>query len=166
MDPLHEVRIVGLLPANTGISIFLGNDEKTFSILVDHAVGTSIALILRGEKRERPLTHDLLGMVLSSFGISVERIVINDLRNDTYFARITLKASNEVHNKITEIDARPSDCLAIACRESKPVFVADKVWRQVADLSDVLEEMKKRAEQDGGDDDDDDGETPDFGKQE
>jgi bifunctional DNase/RNase len=168
VDALHEVRIVGLVPSNSGIAVFLGNEEKTFSIHVDHGVGTNIAILLKGEKRERPLTHDLIGMVFQSFGITVERIVINDLRNDTYFARITLKARNEIHNKITEIDARPSDCLAIALQTEKPVFVAEKVWSQVSDLSALLEQMKEKMEEgesvDGSEDDDSPGMDDDTGE--
>lgn len=151
VDTLHEVRIVGLVPSSSGIAVFLGNEEKTFSIHVDQGVGTSIAILLKGQKRERPLTHDLIGLIFQSFGISVERIVINDLRNDTYFARITLKARNEVHNKITEIDARPSDCIAIALQVGKPVYVADRVWRQVQDITQQLEQMKEKLEQQQGD---------------
>jgi bifunctional DNase/RNase len=147
VDALHEVRIVGLVPSSSGIAVFLGNEEKTFSIHVDQGVGTNIAILLKGQRRERPLTHDLIGLIFQSFGITVERIVINDLRNDTYFARITLKARNEIHNKITEIDARPSDCLAIALQAGKPVYVAEKVWRQVVDLTKQLEQMKEKMEQ-------------------
>jgi bifunctional DNase/RNase len=106
-EDLIEVKIVGLVPSNSGIAVFLGNGEKTFSIHVDHGVGTSIALLLKEQKRERPLTHDLIHLIFRAFNVSVERIVINDLRDDTYFARLTLKAENEVHRKITEIDARP-----------------------------------------------------------
>lgn len=158
MDALHEVRIVGLVPSSSGIAVFLGNEEKTFSIHVDHAVGTSIAILLKGQKRERPLTHDLIGLIFQSFGISVERIVINDLRHDTYFARITLKARNEVHNKITEIDARPSDCLAIALLAGKPVYVAERVWSQVVDITQQLEQMKEKMEEGKVDEEEDEGE--------
>jgi uncharacterized protein len=149
MDGLHEVRIVGLVPSANGITVFLGNEEKTFSIHVDHGVGTNIALLLKGEKRERPLTHDLIGLIFGSFGITVERIVVNDLRNDTYFARLTLKAKSEVHNKITEIDARPSDCLAIALQAGKPIYIADKVWSKVSDISSMLERIKEKMEEEG-----------------
>lgn len=152
------------MPSSTGIAVFLGNEEKTFSIHVDHAVGTNIALLLKGQRRERPLTHDLIGLIFQAFGITVERIVINDLRNDTYFARITLKARNEIHNKITEIDARPSDCLAIALQAGKPVYVADKVWRQVVDLTKQLEQMKEKMEEEELDNDETD-EDEDEGKQ-
>ncbi len=145
-DDLIEINILGLFPSNTGVAVFLGNEDKAFSIHVDHGVGASIAMLLRGQKRERPLTHDLIDLIFKSFNISVQRIVINDLRNDTYFARLTLKAENEIHKKITEIDARPSDCLAIALEEKQPIYVSPKVWNKVTDISSVLQEMKDKME--------------------
>jgi hypothetical protein len=152
-EELIEVSILGLFPSNTGVAVFLGNDEKTFSIHVDHGIGASIAMLLRGQKRERPLTHDLIDLIFKSFNISVQRIVINDLRNDTYFARLTLKAENEIHKKITEIDARPSDCLAIALEEDQPIFVAPSVWNKVSDITSVLEDLKqKMSDQEEGED--------------
>lgn len=152
-DTLIPVRIVGLMPAESGMAIFLGNDEKTFSIHVEQGVGSTIAMLLKGEKRERPLTHDLIDLIFRAFNISVERIVINDLRSDTYFARLTLRAENEVHRKITEIDARPSDCLAIALETQKQILVSSKVWNQVSDLTPYLEKMKEKLEEEGEDDD-------------
>lgn len=146
-NSLVPVRIVGLMPADAGVAVFLGNETKTFSIHVDNGVGTSIAILLRGEKRERPLTHDLIKLIFQGFSISVERIVINDLKSDTYYARITLKAENEIHKKITEIDARPSDCLAIALQMKKPIFVHKNVWDKVSDISPLLEKMKENLEE-------------------
>ena len=66
MTDAIQVQILGLMPAANGMAVFLGNDTKTFSIHVDHGVGTSIALLLKGEKRERPLTHDLIHLILHS----------------------------------------------------------------------------------------------------
>jgi lysyl-tRNA synthetase class II len=58
-----------------------------------------------------------------------------------------LRAENEVHKKITEIDARPSDCLAISLETGKPILVAQSVWEQVTDISALLEEMKKKLQE-------------------
>lgn len=135
------------MPAGSGMAVFLGNEQKTFSLHVDQGVGLAIAVLLKGEKRERPLTHDLISLIFLAFAIKVERIVINDLRNDTYFARITLRAENEIHKKITEIDARPSDCIAIALETGKPIFVAQNVWDQVTDISSLLKNMQKDPEE-------------------
>jgi bifunctional DNase/RNase len=145
-EALVEVRILGLVPSNDGIAVFLGNEEKAFSIHVDGGIGTSIALILQGGKRERPLTHDLINLIFKAFSVSVQRVVINDLRHDTYYARLTLKMSNEIQTRITEIDARPSDCIAIALEAGVRLYVAEKVWHEVQDVSASLDEMKEKME--------------------
>jgi len=146
MTDAIQVQILGLMPAANGMAVFLGNETKTFSIHVDHGVGTSIALLLKGEKRERPLTHDLIHLILQGFSITVDRVIINDLRNDTYFARLTLRQAGTGGTSITEIDARPSDCVAVALETQKPIFVAKSVWDKVSDMTPFLQELKKKFE--------------------
>jgi len=143
------VQVVGISPTeNQGVAILLGNTQKVFVITVDAYVGRAIAMSLRGEKNERPLTHELIGMVFEAFSISIDRVVINDLRSNTYFARLILKAENEVHKKIIEIDARPSDCLAVALQAKRPIFVSREVWDEVEDASELLEKMKQAQKED------------------
>jgi len=141
-----QVQILGLMPAANGMAVFLGNETNTFSIHVDHGVGTSIALLLKGEKRERPLTHDLIHLILQGFSITVDRVIVNDLRNDTYFARLTLRQVGPGGTSITEIDARPSDCVAVALETQKPIYVAKSVWDKVSDMTPFLQELKKKFE--------------------
>lgn len=138
------VQVVGISPTEQqGVAILLGNSQKVFVITVDAFVGRAIAMSLRGERNERPLTHELIAMVFEAFDIAIDRVVINDLRSNTYFARLTLKAENEVHKKIIEIDARPSDCLALALQARRPIFVSREVWDEVEDASELLEKMKQ-----------------------
>ncbi|HIL72457.1 MAG TPA: bifunctional nuclease family protein, partial [Verrucomicrobia bacterium] len=85
-----QVDIRGILPANSGCAIFIGNDSKVFVIQVEHNMGAVIGMFLRDTPKERPLTHDLISDVFKGFNISVDRIVITELRNSTYFARIFL----------------------------------------------------------------------------
>ncbi|MDZ4788045.1 MAG: bifunctional nuclease family protein [Blastochloris sp.] len=160
-EVLTEVRIVGLIPSKNSVAIFLGNETKMFSIHVDHIVGTNIALLLRGEKRKRPLTHDLINLIFQAFTIRVTKIIINDFKDETYFARLVLQAENEIQRKIVEIDARPSDCMAIAVETKTPLHVSAKVWDNVADSSDLFEEMKQNFEEGGMVD-----ELGDFGQEE
>ncbi|HEX2860762.1 MAG TPA: bifunctional nuclease domain-containing protein, partial [Lacunisphaera sp.] len=82
-----EVTIKGLMPTANGCAVFLGNDEKTFVIYVDPGVGSAISMTINGVKKERPLTHDLIGHLLLGFEINLERIIINDVNEGTYFAR-------------------------------------------------------------------------------
>jgi len=137
------VQIRGILPANSGCALFVGNDEKVFVINVEPQMGKTISDFLRDSPKERPLTHDLMQNIFKGFGISVERVVITELKNSTYFARLILEQNNEVARKIVEIDARPSDCLAIASAQKKPVFVSKALFDQVEDMSEYLDKINE-----------------------
>lgn len=137
------VEIRGILPANSGCAIFVGNDEKVFVIQVEHNMGAVIGMFLRDTPKERPLTHDLIASIFKGFNISVERAVITDLKNATYFARLILQQQNELGRKILEIDARPSDCLALVTAQKRPLFVSSSLFGQVEDMSKWLEEINE-----------------------
>jgi len=136
-----QVRVV--LPTNNGSAVFIGNDEKTFVIYVDQSVGAAITMFMRGIQKERPLTHDLIGSIFVGLGVSLERVIINDLHNSTYFARLYLSCENELGKKIIEVDARPSDSLALAIQAKAPILVARKVFDVVEDMSEVLKKMSE-----------------------
>ncbi|MEN9574081.1 MAG: hypothetical protein RL514_1936 [Verrucomicrobiota bacterium] len=137
------VQIRGLLPANSGCAIFVGNDQKVFVIQVEHNLGQIIQMFLRDQPKERPLTHDLMVNVFKGFGITLERVVITELKNSTYFARLILKQENELGKKFVEIDARPSDCLALAAAHKRPVFVAKGLFDQVEDMTEYLDKLNE-----------------------
>ncbi|MDX2080339.1 MAG: bifunctional nuclease domain-containing protein [Terrimicrobiaceae bacterium] len=138
------VQIRGLIPTNAGCAVFIGNDEKTFVIYVDQSVGAAIGMFLSGADKERPLTHDLLALVLAALGAKVERVVINDLKSGTYFGRLILSAENELQQrKIIELDARPSDCMAMAAQQKAPIYVSNAVWDEVEDMSDLLKKLQE-----------------------
>ncbi|HEY0455724.1 MAG TPA: bifunctional nuclease domain-containing protein [Verrucomicrobiae bacterium] len=137
------VEIRGILPANSGCAIFLGNDEKVFVIQVEHNMGAVIGMFLRDTPKERPLTHDLMNSIFKGFNINVERVVITELKNSTYFARLILQQQNELGRKLVEIDARPSDCLALATAQKKPLYVSSVLFQQVEDMSKWLEEINE-----------------------
>jgi uncharacterized protein len=137
------VEIRGILPANSGCAIFVGNEEKVFVIQVEHNMGAVIGMFLRDTPKERPLTHDLITSIFKGFNVSVERAIITDLKNSTYFARLILQQENELGRKIVEIDARPSDCLALVTAQKRPLFVATSLFHQVEDMSKWLEEINE-----------------------
>ena len=137
------VQIRGVLPANNGWALFVGNDKKVFVINVEAQMGRTISDFLRDAPKERPLTHDLINRMFQGFGINVERVVITNLKNSTYFARLILQQQNELARKIVELDARPSDCLAIAAAQKKPIFVTAELFEQVEDMSEVLNRINE-----------------------
>ncbi len=144
-----EVRTV--LPFNAGRAVFIGNDDKVFVIYVDESVGAAITMFMNGTPKERPLTHDLIGHLMAALGAKVERVIINDLKSETYFARLIISAENELfQKKIIELDGRPSDCLALAIQQKAPVYVAREVWDEVEDRSDVLKQIQEGEQEQGG----------------
>ena len=142
------VNIKGILPANSGSAVFIGNGDKVFVIQVEHNMGEVIGMFLNETPKERPLTHDLFGHVFGGFGITLVRVVITELKNSTYYARLILEQDNELGRKIVEVDARPSDCLAMAAQHKSPIYVATDLFEDVEDMSEVLSRI-----QDSGDHD-------------
>jgi len=143
-NDVSEVAIKGVMPTANGCAVFLGNEEKTFVIYVDHSVGNAISMTLNGVKKERPLTHDLIGSILLGLNITLERVVINDVSDGTFYARIILHMQNELGRKIIEVDARPSDSIVLALQHKKPIYVAQKVLDLVDDMSEILERVLKQ----------------------
>src|SRR5215510_4652077 len=137
------VQIRGILPAQTGCAIFVGNDEKVFVIQVEHNMGFVISKFLKGEPKERPLTHDLMVSIFKGFNITIERAVITELKDSTYYARLILKQENELGKKLVELDARPSDCLALVTCQKRPLYVTRSLFGQVEDMSKWLEEINE-----------------------
>ena len=117
---------------------------KAIVFYIDPAVGASINASLSGQLPPRPLTHDLYLLTLQAFGAKVSRAVIVRMENEIYYARLILEAENEImERKIIELDARPSDCLALAVRCGAPFYVVRKLWDSLEDMSAVLAEMRE-----------------------
>ena len=93
---------------------------------------SAIAMKLQGLDAERPITHDLFAATLEALGARIDRIVIGDLAEETYHARLIL----EVDGRTVELDARPSDCVALAVRTQTQILVAEEVLDRAALASD------------------------------
>ncbi len=159
-----EVFVKGVMPTANGCAVFLGNDEKTFVIYVDHSVGNAIQMTLNGVKKDRPLTHDLIGHIFLGLGVKLDYVVVNDVNEGTFFARILLRMENELGKKIIEIDARPSDSTVLALQHKRPIYVARKVFESVEDMTEILERVLKQQEDDDTGSEDDDEDEEDEGK--
>lgn len=145
-----EAQVRAVLPLDGSFAVFLGNEEKTFVIYVDESVGTAISMFMRGVTKERPLTHDLIATMLMAFGARVERVIINEAHGSVFHARLILSAENELHaRKVIELDARPSDSIALAVQQSAPLFVARQVWDSVEDMTETLAQIEKRGLEEG-----------------
>jgi len=98
----------------------------------------SIAMKLQGVEVERPLTHDLMASILEELGASVRRIVVSDLADETYRARIILTFGGDDY----EIDARPSDAIALAVRVAAPIFATEAVLDRASVIPEADEEER------------------------
>ena len=142
--PVVEVQVRAVAAMSGGCAVFLGNEDKVFVMFVDQSVGAAITMFMQGTQKERPLTHDLLANVLRALGAKIDRVVVSDLKDGTYFARLVLSAENESQQKkIIEIDARPSDCIAMATAQRAPIYVSLEVWDEVEDMTEALRKMQE-----------------------
>lgn len=104
------------------------NGSRMMPILIGYYEAQSIHLALNEIQIQRPLTHDLTVRIITSLGATMDRVVINDLREATFFARIHFSTENGS----VDVDSRPSDAIALAVRTDSPIFVAPEVLEQVA----------------------------------
>ncbi|MCZ7610983.1 MAG: DUF151 domain-containing protein [Ignavibacterium sp.] len=106
------------------------NGARRLPIIIGGFEAQAIALEMERIKPPRPLTHDLLKILIDNLGANVVEIVINELKDNTFFARIVLESSGLTN----EIDARPSDAIALAVRSDAPIFVSENVMAAAAFL--------------------------------
>ncbi|HMU26950.1 MAG TPA: bifunctional nuclease family protein, partial [Solirubrobacterales bacterium] len=122
------------------------DDNRYLPIWIGHPEAAAILMKLQGADTPRPMTHDLIVDMLDQVETKVERISVNELRDNTFFATITLSVSGTE----IEIDSRPSDALALAVRLQAPIFVAEEVIEEssiefdqgIEDNEQVVEKFK------------------------
>ncbi len=102
--------------------------ERYLPIWIGPFEADAITIQLQGVQVARPLTHDLLKSLIDQMGAKVSHVMVSELRNDTFFARIVM----DVKGKSVEIDARPSDAIALAVRSKSPLFVAEDVMNMAS----------------------------------
>ena len=137
------VSIKGVMPTSNGCAVFLGDKQKTFVIYMDQTIGGVIQRAMNDESAQRPMTHDLMISLLKGFDAQVERVIINDVKDGTFFARLIVSMENELGKKIVELDARPSDSIVLALSSKKPLYVSRDVLGSVEDMTEILEKILK-----------------------
>jgi uncharacterized protein len=130
-----KVERVTLDTATSRFVVILKDEKQSrwLPIVVGSTEAQAIALQLENIAPPRPLTHDLIRNLLEMLDISVEKVLVNDLRDNTYFALITMSGNG----RAKEIDARPSDAIAIALRMNAPIFVEEEVMRKAGIIDGV-----------------------------
>lgn len=117
------------------------NGNRRLPIIIGAFEAQAIALEIEGIKPPRPLTHDLLKQVIDNLGATISEVIIDELRENTFYAKIIL----EVSSLTNEIDARPSDAIALAVRAQAPIFVSESVMEVAAFIP--SEEGEKESEE-------------------
>lgn len=142
-----QVDIMGLsptpAPGGGGYALILkevGGDRR-LPIIIGSFEAQHIALELEGIKPPRPLTHDLLKNIIERLGFSISHVFINELRDGTFFAKIKIDVGS-----VDEIDARPSDAIALALKFAVPIYVSEEVMNEV---SFIPEKEEEGAEEEG-----------------
>jgi uncharacterized protein len=102
--------------------------ERSFPIVIGIVEIFAIDRRLKGIKSPRPMTHDLLDSVIENLGVKIEKIVIDDLRNHTFYAKIHLSSNGQT----VEIDSRPSDAIALGVASNAPIYVAEHVFEKTS----------------------------------
>jgi uncharacterized protein len=102
--------------------------QRSFPIVIGIVEIFAIDRRLKGIQPPRPMTHDLLDNIITTLGACVERIIINDIRNHTFYARIVLS----IDGKTAEVDSRPSDAIALGAATGAPIFVDERVFEKIS----------------------------------
>ncbi len=147
-----QVDIVGLSATPTGPSSYalilkeVGGDRR-LPIIIGSFEAQAIALEMEGIKPPRPLTHDLIKNILDGLGVTIIEVVVTDLRDGTFYAKIYL----ELNGTTYEIDSRPSDAIAVALRCGVPIYVNEEVMEEASfapeEESSSIEEIEEEEEE-------------------
>ncbi|HED09703.1 MAG TPA: hypothetical protein ENJ10_03360 [Caldithrix abyssi] len=140
-----EVSVKGVfLTQNQSSGILLKETEgdRTLPIIIGEYEAQSIALGLENIKPPRPITHDLTTQIMAQCGIGMESVLINDLKENTFYATIRLRTEND---QALDVDSRPSDAIALAVRNQTPIYVEESVMDQASYVAEDKEENMDRS---------------------
>ena len=125
-----------IMQTRTYTVVVLGARGKRFAIYTEPNVGRILQTHLTGTANIRPLTHDLINNIFKGFDIKIMQVIINDVHDSIYFARIFLEHYVKDVQHIIEIDSRPSDCIALALMNNIPVYCTRDVFEKTIPIQD------------------------------
>lgn len=126
-----SVREIAVTPMGFAVIVKPEFKDKVIPIFVGPSEAYAISSVLQNEKAERPVGADLLRSVIEAIGASVNKVFINDFHGGTFYSRVYVTGKH-LASGLLELDARPSDALALAVRFSSPVYVAEHVYDRTA----------------------------------
>lgn len=138
MSELIPLNFFKILQSRTYTVMILGTDEKKFAIYAEPQVGHHLQLQISHAHPVRPTTFDLIEQALEGLSVKILQVVINDIQDTTYFARLFLEQSLGNSKQILEIDARPSDCVILALTHQVPLFCTREVLTKTVAVEDPV----------------------------
>jgi hypothetical protein len=125
---VRGVYFVSTITGPQAVVFLSDNGDRMVPIYIGPAEAISIDIALRKETTPRPMTHDLVKSIMDNFSIGIDRIIIDDLDEQVFYARLMLRNGG----KEIEIDARPSDCIALAVRTDARIFIEQGILDKVS----------------------------------
>lgn len=125
-------------------AVFVVCPSKTFVVQTERGLGERLQRAQEGRRGKRPLTHELLSDFCAAFDVKVVGVAFSFVRDDVYYAEITLKMKNELGEKLVVVDARPSDALALAFAAHAPVLVLKEMLDRCRDAAPLLRKLRER----------------------
>jgi bifunctional DNase/RNase len=135
-DELIQLSFDKIMQTRSYTVVILTAREKRFAIYTDPSIGRILQMFLTGTQKPRPLTHDLLDLILDGLQVRIKQVVINDIQDTVYFARLFLEQRVGDIRHILEIDARPSDCITLALMNNVPVYCTEQVLAKTIPVMD------------------------------
>ncbi|MFQ3548999.1 MAG: bifunctional nuclease family protein [Armatimonadota bacterium] len=120
--------VVGSVQSGAYVVVLRDSKDRSVLIWIGEFEARAIYLAIQGASADRPLTHDLLNNIINRLDAKVDRILIDDLWNGTYYAKISIIKND----KVMEIDSRPSDAIALSLRANAPIYMAESVIERAA----------------------------------
>lgn len=139
------VRFNGIIRTKEGYAVFVTDGAKNIAFFIDTFTGQAIGMAQDGVTTIRPHTHMLIESIIAGLGAKVEKAVVHTLKDDIYFAHLYLSQTVGREKHVVEIDARPSDCIALVLGQNAPLFVKQDVWEASEDMTWVLEQHNEGA---------------------
>lgn len=136
LSELIQLSFEKIMQTNTYTVIILMAEDKRFAIYTEPNIGRILQMYLTETERQRPLTFDLIDSIFNGFDIRLKQVVINDVQDTIYFAKIFLEQERKDFTHILEIDARPSDCITLALMNDVPVFCTREVFDKTISIED------------------------------
>lgn len=131
---LQLITIDKIMQSRAYTVIILSTGTRRFAIYTDPLVGKNLQNLLSNKPASRPLTHHLIDAVFSGFDVRIKQVVINNVEDTVYFARIFLEKQQGDNKEILEVDARPSDSLTLALMHEAPIYATKELLEKIVPI--------------------------------